>query len=105
MGCTRILKNATNCLLAIVDNPFMGVIYKVLKLLCKQAMPKMIKTKRDLVKTILKLREKDNRLAPLSVAHAKIVEGELLVDSVYGSARLEGSRLSREDVQKIIAAR
>lgn len=68
-------------------------------------MPKMTKIRKDLVKTILKLREKDDRLAPLSVARAKIVEGELLVDSVYGSARLEGSRLSREEVQKIIAAR
>lgn len=65
----------------------------------------MIKTKKDLVKTILKLREKDNRLAPLSAARAKIIEGELLVDSVYGSARLEGSKLSREEVQKVIASR
>lgn len=65
----------------------------------------MINRKKDLVRTILKLKERDNKLAPLSVAQEKIIDGELLVDSVYGSARLEGSRLSREEVQKVIAAR
>lgn len=65
----------------------------------------MTTTKKNLIKTILKQREMESTLPPLSAAQEKIIEGELLVDSVYGSARLEGSTLSREEVQKVIAAR
>lgn len=65
----------------------------------------MTTAKKNLIKTILKLTEKDKKLTPLSAAQEKIIGGELLIDSVYGSARLEGSKLSREEVHKIIASR
>jgi len=58
----------------------------------------------EAIHELIKLREKADKLPPLSVAEERMIKGRILVESVYSSARLEGSKLTKEEVENISAS-
>lgn len=62
----------------------------------------MMNSRKKLIREILKVREKSEKLPNLSRIEQKIVDGKMSVESVYHSAKLEGSKLTKEEVRSII---
>ena len=62
----------------------------------------MKKPRKDIMEDILKLKEKEEKLPSLSVEEEQIIEGEQFAESIWRSAKLEGSTLTKEEVKNII---
>jgi len=64
----------------------------------------MMNSKKKLIREILQVREKSENLPTLSRIEQKIIDGKMSVESVYHSAKLEGSKLTKEEVRNIIVS-
>lgn len=58
----------------------------------------------ETIKEVLKLKQKVESLPPLSVRAEEKLQERADIDHVYHSSRLEGSRITKEEVTKVVKA-
>lgn len=58
----------------------------------------------EIIKEVLKLKQKAESLPPLAAREEEKFQEKADIDHVYHSSRLEGSRLTKREITKVVKA-